>query len=162
MYYLNLSERMVLISGIGQNIAERRDAFRRDIKLGAESPFSLPLPFVAKCNGVYMSISHFGVMAGAYIRAPAHFRLKVLKVRKLTITQIEILSWIYLIDIYESTPTDEMIDAIFKHSLRHYPDDFIISLLGHRPKSRLINRLLDSRFSPESWVDFPDRLPLKF
>ncbi|MDP5033208.1 hypothetical protein [Paraglaciecola sp.] len=144
------------------NIAELRESFKFGVQLEAENPFSLPMPFVVKHNKQYMSISHFKIMAKAYISAPNSARLNVLKVRNLSETQIKILSWIYLIDIYESTPIDEMIDAIFKHSLRHYPDDFIMFLLGHRPKSRLINRLLNSRFSPESWVDFPYPLPLRF
>lgn len=144
------------------NIAELRESFKFDVQLEAESPFSMPMPFVIKHKKQYMAVSHYKLMAEAYITAPASARLDVLKVRNLTETQIKILAWIYLIDVYECTPKDEMIDAIFKHSLRHYPDDFIIFLLGHRSKSRLINRLLDSRYCPESWVDFPYPLPLRF
>jgi hypothetical protein len=144
------------------NIAELRKSFGFNVQLEIENPLCLPMPLVAKHNRNYMAISHSCIMKDAYINAPQSFRLEVLKVRNITNKQIEVLSWIHLIDIYETTPADKMSDAIFKHSLRQFADDFIVMLLAHRPKSRLINRILDSRHCPESWIDLPYPLPLRF
>jgi hypothetical protein len=144
------------------NIAELRDSFGVNVQLEVENPLSLPMPFVTKHGRRYMAISHSSIMKDVYVNAPLSFRLEVLKVRKITKTQIKILSWIHLIDIYETTPMDETADAIFKHSLRKYSDAFIASLLSYSPKSRLLSRIKDSRHRPESWIDLPYPLRLRF